>query len=205
MAQQRITFSGVRLMGFKRELKRGGTARFRATVNSHVCEQMGWPEPDERLTSSDPEGDLAAVAVELIPKDKELRQWAILDLSAQQIHKFQIVRRELEGKKSKGFRHELQFDVKFGDPLGCAKLEVFQLNAGEAKCGLVVSYKQREEQDELPGTRVDMSPSDDQRQAVMEMEPGEGDRPAPLPTAAERKAARDKHEAEKREAKERIN
>lgn len=175
MSQSKITFSGVRLLGFSRNAKQGGKARFRAVINAHVCEEMDWPLADERLGSCTPDGDLAAVHCEMIPKDKELRQWSF-ELVSQRVHKFEIIRRELEGKQGKGYRHELQFDVAFGDELGCAKLEVFLLNAGAAKCGLIVSYQPPAVQGELEGTRVDMSPDEDQlpltdeaRAAVAEM------------------------------------
>lgn len=152
---KKITFSGVRLLGFSRNAKKGGVARFRASVTPGVCEAMDWPEADERLGSCKPDGDLAATHCEMIPKDKELRQWSF-EIVSQRVHGFEVIRRELEGKQGKGYRHELQFDMVFGDPIGCAKLEVFLLNAGTAKCGLVVSYKPPATQDELPGTRVDV-------------------------------------------------
>jgi hypothetical protein len=176
---EKITFSGVRLLSFSRNGKKGGVAKFRGSVTEGVCERMGWPVPDERLMDSHPEGDLAATACELIPKDKEMRSHA-LTLQAQRVNKFEVLRRELEGKNGKGYRHELQFEVQFGDPLGCSKLEGFMLAAGLAKCGLVVAY-QVEQQQELPGTRVDMSgaqsdlpnvsPTAEQEAAVAEIEP----------------------------------
>lgn len=162
---EKITFSGARLLQFSRSGKKGGTARFRGIVNAHVLGKMDWPEPDERVSSSRPEGDLQARIIEVIPKDKELRKFEFT-LDCQRVHGFEIVRRELEGKKGKGFRHELQFDVTFGDQLGCAKLEHFMLNAGLAKCGVIVSYEPKAQQEEidLDGPRA----TEEQRQAVLE-------------------------------------
>lgn len=163
---KKITFSGCRLIGFSRNAKKGGMARFRSLVNGHVCEQMEWPAPDERLTSADPDGTLDGRIAELVPKDKELRQWS-LTLDIQKVHSFHIIRCEAEGKKAKGYRHELQFDVAFGDPLGCAKLETFILTAGDCKCGLVISYDPAVVQEEMPLAEVQAT--EEQRQAAMEV------------------------------------
>lgn len=161
----KVTFSAARLIAFSRNGKKGGVAKFRAIVNAHVCEKLEWPEPDERLTSCSPEADLAARIIEIIPKDKELRKWETT-LDCQRVHNFQIVRREAEGKRGKGFRQELNFDVQFGDPLGCAKLEVVMLNIGLAKCGVIVSYEPKAEQSELE-LPEDVKATEEQRQAVL--------------------------------------
>ena len=145
---EKLTFTSVQLDKFGRNDK-GVHADFSASLNSAVIQKMGWTEIPECLTGADLEGEITAISLELIPSDKELRKHAIeLDLS--KLHSFQTVRRELEGKKGKGYRTELRFKLSSQDVNGCRKLESYYLTANQ-KAQLTVAYEKAAVQEQLPG------------------------------------------------------
>lgn len=145
----RLTFSGVTLLGFCRTQSKS-KADFSSSLTQAVMKAMGWSDIPEWLTGAQPEGDMNATLLELVPKEPELKKHA-MDLDISRIHKFEIVRLELEGKQGKGHRVELRFQAAFNDPAGASKLERFMATIGEGKCSVTVSYTKQEE---LPGVSV---------------------------------------------------
>lgn len=146
----KITFSGVQLLGFSRDLH-GGKATFSATFGSSVTTKMGWTEIPECLTGGSLEGELSATSLELVPKDAELKRHQI-QLDITRVSKFLTVRLELEGKSGKGHRTELRFTAYFADPKGARKLEEYMLTCD--KSTLVVSYEKQAQQADLPGVEL---------------------------------------------------
>jgi hypothetical protein len=154
----KITFSSAILRSFSRK-PTGGTANFSASVTNEVREALGWTEIPDCLTGATPEGDLAATSVDLVPTDKELTMHRVgLDVS--RVHKFEITRLELEGKKGKGYRLELRFQVDFTDTKGAQKLERYMLTLGEGKGKLTVSYTKQETLPLAPGQQADLGGDD---------------------------------------------
>ena len=85
-------------------------------------------------------------------------------IDASSIGDFIVVR-----KKKKAGKNSVKADktiteviciIRFADPTGCAKLEQYMLSA--ARSEMLVVYTPQPTQDELPGTRVDMTPEDSQ-------------------------------------------
>jgi hypothetical protein len=145
----RLTFTGATLLGFCRTQTRS-KADFSSSLSPSVMKAMGWSDIPEWLTGAQPEGDLSATLLEIVPKEAELRKHAF-DLTVSRLHKFEIVRLELEGKQGKGHRMELRFTAQFNDPEGGAKLESFMATIGEGKCSVTVSYTKQET---LPGVEA---------------------------------------------------
>ena len=96
---EKLTFTGVQLLGFSRDAK-GGKATFSAGLNGQVQRQMGWGEIPEFLTGGDLEGELAATSIILVPKDAELKRHET-QIDVSKVAKFLSIRLELEGKKGK--------------------------------------------------------------------------------------------------------
>lgn len=146
----KITLQTVQLIAFGRTDK-GGWAKFSAGINARLVDAMEWADIPECSTSAQMAGELSAQVVSLTPKDEALKRHAI-DLESTHVGNFEIVRRELENKKNKGFRQELHFKVKFSDATGCKKLEAYKLTAG--KSSMLISYTKQPKQEDLPGTLV---------------------------------------------------
>ncbi len=134
---EKLTFTGVELLGFSRDSE-GGKAKFSSSLTSAIIKKMGWGEIPEFLTGGSLEGELAALSVELIPKEQELQRHHI-QLETRQVSKFLTVRLELEGKSGKGHRTELRFTVLFQDTKGARKLEEYMLTC--KKSTMVVNYE----------------------------------------------------------------
>ncbi len=138
-----ITFREVVLQSFSRSTK-GGVASFRSQLTDHVKSAMNWSDLPETYTGGSPEGEISARTLALAPAEKALSMHRI-DLSVSLLHKFTVVRRELEDKRGKGHRFELHFNVKFDDQRGCKKLEQYIQTIGEGKSLLTVSYEKQAE------------------------------------------------------------
>lgn len=164
MAEQlRVSFTGVGLKSFSRSASSGGSASFSANLTAAVIKKMGWGEMRGYEKSTALEGDLAAQKMILGAADTLAKGYEI-HVDIQGVGGFEGVRRELEGKKGKGFKHELHFKVKFADNTGCALLEQHMLKIPEGKSSLTVLYTPKAVQGEL---KEDLS-NDDARQAVLE-------------------------------------
>jgi hypothetical protein len=151
-----LVFTSAVLESFSRRMN-GGTATFSASLSKPVCKALKWDDIPDFLAGATPDGDLHAVEATLTPVEDGLKKHKI-GLSINQVHKFEIVRLELEGKKGKGHRLELRFNVKFTDTRGCEKLEKYMQTIGEGKGQLSVTY--------TPQTELDLA-GDERRQATM--------------------------------------
>lgn len=148
---QKITFTSVVLDSFSRK-RDTGVAQFSASWNTEVAKALGWEEIPEFLSGASLDGDLAANALELVPKDKELKKHAVT-LDVTRVTKFEAVRREIEGKRDKGHRTEIHFKVYFVAAGACQELERYMLTIGEGKGSLTVSYAKQEMLDGMAPTR----------------------------------------------------
>lgn len=147
----KLTFTSAQLLSFCRDAK-GGTASFSSSMNAHVERAMGWTDAPSWLTGGNLEGELAASIVQLVPEDQAARRHEV-QLDVHRINGFALVRRELEGTRQKGHRHELRFKVHYSDIQGAKKLEEYILTCGKSK--VVVSYTKQAVQEDLPGVEVD--------------------------------------------------
>jgi hypothetical protein len=143
-----IAFTGVVLKSFSRN-HNGGAAKFSANYTAAVRGRMGWAEFPSGGTSMKLEGSLAASVATLQPTDGALAKWEI-GFDATDVKAFEVVRYELEGKKKKGFRYELHFDIGFKDMTACKVLEEFITHIGDQKSTLTVAYTKAAEQTDLP-------------------------------------------------------
>lgn len=140
---QTIKFNKVVLDSFTRKGKIG-TASFTAQLTDSIIEAMNWEPCPESFTGGDPEGELSAKQADLVPSEKALSMHRCV-LSIQTVYKFEIVRRELEGKRGKGHRFDLKFKMDFDDLKGCKKLEQYMLTLAGAEGSLTVQYEKQAE------------------------------------------------------------
>lgn len=149
MAQEQLSFSGLTLKSFTRD-KKGGKASFSANLSAPVAKKMGWGETPEWETSGNPEGALAGLKMTLGMSGTITDRWEIaIDIST--VDGFQWVRKELKGKRGKGKRLELHFNVKFMDEKGCQFLEEYMLTVPESKGTMTVTHNPAAIQPTLPG------------------------------------------------------
>ena len=146
----RTTFTSIELKKFGRD-NNGGHATFFGPLTQTVMNLMGWDGIPECYAGGKLTTELAARQMELTPNDDALVRHAIT-LDTQKMHSFEVVRRELEGKRDKGTRLELVFKVDFADAKGCRKLEEYKLVANKSK--LCVDYEPAAVQENLPGTEA---------------------------------------------------
>ena len=124
-----------------------------------ICEDI-WNEEflPRPLYDRDPVAELAAQNIEFVPNNPELNHNAV-SVEAQSIGDFVVVRKKKkEGKnsvKADKVITEVLCLIRFQDPTGCAKLE--QYMQGAKRSEMRVSYTPQPQQDELPGTRVDVT------------------------------------------------
>jgi hypothetical protein len=119
---------------------------------------MGWEEMPECVNGGKLTGDLAARNISLTPVDEALAKHAF-DLETQRVHKFTVVRLELDGQKGKGTRLEVRFKVDFSDLIGCRKLEEYLMVAH--KSSVKIEYAPAAVQEEMPlGEEMPPIPAD---------------------------------------------
>jgi hypothetical protein len=154
-----VRFTGVILQSFTRKPASGGTATFRSNYPTEAtCKAMGWGGMASGQTSAKLEGRLAATHAHLQPKDGELGKWEV-EFDATAVDGFEGVRFEIEGKRGKGHRLELNFKVHFADKTACAALESYMVTMGEGKGTLTVSYVQQ--------TAMDLEGEDDKQERLI--------------------------------------
>jgi hypothetical protein len=143
----KVTFLSAQLLSFKRK-PNGGSAQFSCSLSQPMCRAMGWiadiPAFVAKVERLD--GDLAAHALYLVPKDRALERHAI-ELEITKVHKFKSVRLELEGSRGKGHRTEIRFQVDFADVKGARKLEEYILTCGKSTA--TVTYTRQAVQETL--------------------------------------------------------
>lgn len=147
-----LTFTSAVLQSFSRSTS-GGVAKITAALTTAVCKAMDWEEIPDFLTGATPEGDVPATEAKLTPGDKEFAKHSIV-LAVSRVNRFQITRLELEGKKRKGHRLEVRFDLHFPDVKGCWKLEQYLLTVGDRKGTLNVQYAKQQKLDMDEGPKA---------------------------------------------------
>ena len=163
--------------------KKGGFANVKFQLTPKITKALDWPDMPEGTAEWCPDVDeLAAQNIEFVPNNPELNHNAT-SIEAQSIGDFVVVRkRKKEGKnsvKADKVITEVLCLIRFQDPTGCAKLE--QYMQGAKRSEMRVSYTPQPQQDELPGTRVNVTDdtdlplltTDEQRAAVAEMPDGD--------------------------------
>lgn len=161
---KRFTAVNALLVGFGRKKSGAGWAKVKFQLTPKVTRALDWPEMPEGTAEWVPDVDeLAASMVEFTPNNPELKSKATA-IDTQSIGDFQIQRKKKKvGKnsvKAEKVITEVICAIKFSDQDGCAKLEQYILSA--ARSEMLVVYTPQATQDELPGTRVDMTPEDSQ-------------------------------------------
>ncbi|MFZ1007183.1 MAG: hypothetical protein WAN65_10120 [Candidatus Sulfotelmatobacter sp.] len=164
--------------------KKGGFANVKFQLTAKITKALDWPEMPDGTAEWCPDVDeLAAQTIEFVPNNPELNHNAV-SIEAMSIGDFVVVRKhKTEGKnavKATKTITEVLCLIKFQDPTGCAKLE--QYMQGAKRSEMKVSYTPQPKQDELPGTRVDMS-DDSQLPLTPEAKEAANDTPETDPNA----------------------
>ena len=147
---QKVKFTSAQLKSFGRSVKKGGFAKIEFALTLAISQSMGWGEMQDWQHGANLDGDLAASSFEIIPKEPENKKHA-LQLGVCRISGFTATRREIQGKRDKGTRWTVQFDVSFQDGTGCSQLESYILTCDKSE--VRVSYEKQPKQTELPGTQ----------------------------------------------------
>ena len=146
----KITFQNAVLLKFSRSTK-GTEADFRDDFTTRVITAMDWSDMPDCVSGSSLEGELDQAICTLTAKDVELSKMGF-ELDRAKVHAFNVVKREIEGKRDKGTRLELRFRLLTLDDNACQKLEAWFTSAEGAKGKLEVSYTPQAKQEHLPGT-----------------------------------------------------
>ncbi len=188
----------VSSMGRKKNV---GSVKIKFQLTQAVTDALDWPQMPEGTAEWVPEVDeLQASMIELTPNNPELKAVAC-SIDTSTIGDFMVQR-----KKKKAGKNSVKADktitevictVRFADPLGCAKLEQYMQSA--ARSEMLVVYEPQPTQDELPGTRVDMSPIDGRQPLIPGTDPQPEAPPEAGPTHAEKIKARRDETAKKAE------
>jgi hypothetical protein len=128
---------------------------------------MGWGDIPENITSAAAGGELDQAIATLASKDASLHKVGF-EIEKARFNGFQMVRREIEGKKGKGTRLELHFAMTSLDENAARKMEAWMLTAGASKAKLDISYTPAAVQESFAETE-DPIATDEQRQAVMDV------------------------------------
>jgi hypothetical protein len=183
-----LTFSHARIVEFGQVDSSSKWIKFACQVGKGYEElfaAMKWQTPSKTTMVQGLEGVLKTGSITLTPaldedakikaksKNGKLNTTAEFAVEYDKISSFQCVRRELEGRKGKGFRRILNFTVTHHAECGCAELEVYQLATDNARGSLRVTYTVEAEQEPIPTTDGQQSlipdavmASEEQRQAV---------------------------------------
>jgi hypothetical protein len=138
-------FTGVTLKSFTRS-ESGINMSISSNLTADLIRSMGWGELRDHEKSVKLEGALAAQTITLNGAGT-LSSFEV-SIEAQSVSDFEGVRRELEGKKGKGFKHELHFKAKSADRTGCRDLEKFILSIPEGKGTMIVMHSPAKPQQE---------------------------------------------------------
>lgn len=139
----KISFKSIVLLGCSRRAGKNAHIAFACPYTEEIAKAMEWGEITERAPAATLEGELAAIALSIAPGDSSLKLHAF-DLEQATVHKFQIVRTDIEGKRDKGKKTELRFQVSTADPEACAKVETYLAVIGQAKSKMTLSYAKQE-------------------------------------------------------------
>ena len=167
----KISFPQAKITEFGRVDPTSGWMRFRCKLTEKnmrtLFEHMEWREPGERTSLEKLDGKLVGGHLVLNPKLSADQKLAIkskdgavdpeseMEIGYDTMTDFQCLRLELEGRKGKGFRHELRFTVKFHKETTCSEIELYQFRTDNAEGGLTVTYEKEPEQGEIPYVKAD--------------------------------------------------
>lgn len=151
--QLKTKFTGLALKSFTRT-NDSLTASMSSNLTADLIKSMGWGELRDHEKSVKLEGALAAQTITLNGAGT-LSSFEV-SIEAQSVGDFEGVRREIEGKKQKGFRHELHFKMKSADRTGARDLEKFILSIPKGKGTMIVMHSPTPpKQRELDGIEAD--------------------------------------------------
>lgn len=151
--QLKTKFTGVTLKSFTRSEK-GISMSFSSNLTAELIRSRGWAELGDHEESVRLTGALAAHTITLNGAGT-LSSFEV-SIEAQSVGDFEGVRREVKGKKNKGFRHELHFKAKSNDKTGCRDLEKFLLSIPEEKGTMIVMHSpDKPKQGDLEGIEAD--------------------------------------------------
>jgi hypothetical protein len=151
--QLKTKFTGLTLKGYHR-ISEGTTASMSSNLTADLIRSMGWTELLSHQKSVELDGSLAAKTITLNGAGT-LSSFEV-SIEAQSVGNFEGVRREIEGKKQKGFRHELHFKVKSADRTAGRDLEKFITSIPEGKGTMIVMHSPTPpKQEELDGIKAD--------------------------------------------------
>ena len=145
-------FTGVTLKSFTRS-ESGISMSISSNLTADLIRSMGWGELRDHEKSVKLEGALAAQTITFNGAGT-LSSFEV-SIEAQSVSDFEGVRRELEGKKGKGFKHELHFKAKSADRTGCRDLEKFILSIPEGKGTMIVMHSPAKPQQEELDVQAD--------------------------------------------------
>jgi hypothetical protein len=131
------SFTGLTCKKVSRGAK-NGSANFTAALSAAIIKKMEWDDIRDYEKGVQLEGELAAQTITLGAAGT-LLTWTV-DFEATKVANFQSVRREIEGKRGKGYRHELHFVVTFSDPAGARYLEEYMQSVPVGKGTMTVYH-----------------------------------------------------------------
>jgi len=197
------------MKGIGRKDAKEAYAKFKFQLTSAIVKAFEWPDITgaSEWEPESPNDQFRCHFIELNPNNPELRNHA-LNLDAATIGDFQIqTKAKKEGKNAvKASKRivDVLCTVRFQGPTALAALESFKVNANK-NSEMLIAYDLPPQQGEIDGTRVDVvsgevHATEERRQAVLEMQPGEGE----AMTAAQKKAQRDAERKKFAEIRERA-
>ena len=135
--QLKTKFTGLTLKSFTRK-DDGIDMNLSANLTAELIRSMGWGELRDHEKSVKLDGALAARTITL--NGAGTLSTFEVSIEAQSVGDFEGVRKEIEGKKQKGFRHELHFKARSADRTGARDLEKFILSIPEGKGTMIVMH-----------------------------------------------------------------
>lgn len=154
-----IIFNGARIAEVKLSDAATGSFKFAVRVGNGkplemLCRRLECQVPEESTTEQGIEkklegGHLTLLCETTIGKNVDI------DMPYKACNSFKLVRRELIGKKGKGFRRELHFNGTFNDMTGAARFESYMNRTENAEGILTLTYPDKPaEQTPLPLTEA---------------------------------------------------
>jgi hypothetical protein len=177
-----LRLAGCKLADFRRVDPASASIHFHAALGrgfEKLFDKMGWQVPTDHTTRQGLEGrlkggnliltanapDAGDDKIKAKSRDGKVNTQAEINLEYDTITGFQCLRLEIEGRKGKGYRRELRFEVKFSQEDGCALLESYMMQTDNARGVLVIKYTIEPEQTAIDEVKA----TEEQRQAVMDL------------------------------------
>lgn len=173
---EKVTAVNTIMKGIGRKDAKEAWCKVRFQLTTKIIEAFEWPEVPEQISEWTPEiNELRCHFIELTPNNSELHNHK-LRIEAATIGDFQIQRKKAkEGKNSRKAQKTITFvlcTIKFHLATALATLESYKVNANK-NAEMLICYSLPAEQVEMGAPRA----TEEQRQAVLDMPPDEGNRP----------------------------